>query len=406
MQRKYKILIISFFLLNLFDFVSVTEFKYGIPQVFKYLLSASVLSTIIWYKFKNPSIPKPGVLFNLFVIIFVVWSAILLFSTILRFDGIFFLQRVLAVPIFFIPYLLPLFLLYSKFDLEFFGNLFYYSFLLLIPALMIQLYFVIFSLSPEIWGEQASTIRLFDLGLTFLLFLSHITKKRNVFYVVLCYNLIWIYMWSVYGRRGMLVESMITLIFMIIIRLKSSLVNISGRIKIYFAIVSVIILLLAFGYLFTSTYAFQRGFDRSSFEDSRGNAFEAFFFDFHSTSDWFFGRGIGGTVLRSFFSEESFTAVENGFLTILLKGGLLYSIPFILILLRASYLGFFRSSNDLAKALASILLIFVIMMAYFNLPIYSTSYIFIWISVSACLTPVIRNYSNEEVRQVIDSRFK
>jgi hypothetical protein len=97
---------------------------------------------------------------------------------------------------------------------------------------------------------------------------------------------------------------------------------------------------------------------------------------------------------------------ENGFITILLKGGLLYSIPFILIFLRASYLGLTKSNNELVKALASLILIQVMYMFTWGLPTFSTQYIFIWISVSACFTPEVREYSNEQIYQVINMDFK
>ena len=112
--------------------------------------------------------------------------------------------------------------------------------------------------------------------------------------------------------------------------------------------------------------------------------FEDFNNDFTSNNDWIFGRGLEGRVYRSIHSEGSSETIENGFLTILLRGGLLYLVPFILILLRASYLGLFCSRNDLAKALGCIILIHFLGMFAFNLPDYSGQYILVWISVSAC----------------------
>jgi predicted membrane protein len=73
--------------------------------------------------------------------------------------------------------------------------------------------------------------------------------------------------------------------------------------------------------------------------------------------------------------------------------------------LRASFLGFFRSNNDLAKALAVFLLIHIVMMFSFNLPDYSVHYIVVWIAVSACFTPKIRNYNNEEIHHSMESCF-
>lgn len=407
MQKNYKLLILSFFLLNLAVWITWVEVKYGIPKLVKYVLSVSVLGIIIFYWLRNPSKPVTGIWFYPVIMIFVLWSVIMLISAISGFSSISYLQLALADTYFFIPYLLPLILLFTKFELKFFGNLFYCSYILIIPAIIIQFYFILTGPSQENWLEQTNMIGIMDIGSFFLLLTAHFSEKRSISFLVLCYYLLWIILWSFYGRRGALVNNLLLLVFMVIIRLRSSFVKTYDRLRFFLSLLVLLMLFLVYGYLLTSSYAFQRGFSMSAFDESRGSVFSAFFYDFGaSTSDWIFGRGINGTVLRSFISFDEFPIIENGFLTILLKGGLLYSIPFVLILLRASYLGFFRSNNDLVKALASYIFIYLIVMALFNLPSYSTNYILLWISVSACFTASLRNCSNEEVYQVINFRFR
>jgi len=244
---------------------------------------------------------------------------------------------------------------------------------------------------------------LFDIGSKFLLLTSQFSRKRYVFGVALIYNLLTIYLFAHYGSRGILMDYIILLLFMIVFRLRSPFLEFADRMRIYFAGLIVIILVMAFGYLATSSYVFQRGFSKDAFEESRSVVFQDFFLDFSSTTDWVIGRGLDGTVFRSLnIDEERAGYIENGFLTVTLKGGLLYLIPFILILLRASYLGFFRSNNDMVKAMAALLLIYVMMMIHFNLPAYTTRYVFIWIATSTCFTPVLRNYSNEEIYQAMN----
>jgi hypothetical protein len=404
MYRSYKILIFSFLLLNLYTIMPTLEFTYGIPNLIKYVISFFVLSNIIYNKFSHPSKPVLEGLYYPVIIIFILWSLILLITSCLKFDSIFYIQRVFAQPYFFIPYLLPVFLLYTRFDLEFFSYLFYYSFLFIIPSLIIQLFIIATSISTSMWLEQVGYILIFNVGTSFLLLTAHISKKKYIFYIVLFYSLLWVFMWSFYGRRGMLIESIVLLVFMIIIRLRSPFLKLADRFKIYYSILILTILMLIFGYLFTSSFAFQRGFSRDAYESSRGVVFADFFSDFSSATDWVFGRGLTGTVLRSLNEEGTGESIENGFLTVLLKGGLLYLIPFLMILLRASFLGFFRSNNDLVKAMASVILIFVMMMAFFNVPNFGTQYILVWIFASACFTKKIRNYSNEEVSQAINYR--
>lgn len=407
MQKKNIILFTSFFLLNFFGWIILpsVELGYGLPILIKYFLSLIVLGILIWYRVINPSKPEAGAIFKIPLIFFIIWSVILLLLALVKYDGLFFLQRLLAIKYFYIPYLLPLILLFTRFDLEFFGDLFRISFLFLIPSLIIQTLVLLINVSQTNWLAQSTLIGIFDVCIVFLLFTSHIVRKKYIFYFALCYYLLWILLWSLYGRRGMLVNSIFILLFMLTIRYRSIFLTFTDRLKMVVSAFMFALLFLAYGYLFTSTYVFQRGFNLDAVEQSRGTVFEAFFYDFKSFSDWILGRGLDGTVLRSFNTYNQFSSIENGFLTILLKGGLLYSIPFVIILLRASFLGFFRSRNDLAKALGSIIFIHVIMMVSFNLPEYSTYYILVWISVSACFTPSIRNCSNKEVYRVINSRI-
>ena len=406
MQRNYKLLISSFFLLNIYSWLcSPAESLYGIPVIVKYLIAVFVIATIIYYKISKPSKPASGGLFNTVIVFFIVWSIILTLFTVMKFKGIFDLQRALAVPFFFLPYVLPIFILYTKFDLEFFKQLFNCASILIIPALLMQLVIILTGLSLENYGEKVARIEIFDLGSGFLLLTSHISNRKRISNFILVYTLLMIVLFAVFGRRGVLMQYFFLLFFMIVIRLRSSFLNREERMKIYFAGLFLTLFIVAFGHFVQSSYAFQRGFTKDALEESRGVVFEAFFSDFNSTTDLIFGRGLGGTVLRSLMDKDAryMDTIENGFLTILLKGGLLYLIPFVLILLRAFYLGCFRSNNDLSKALAFLILLYVIGMFYFNLPNFSTSYFFIWISIVACFTPEIRNMNDEEISNAINA---
>jgi hypothetical protein len=407
MRQNYNILIFSFFLLNLYNWIGLVEYDYGIPRIIKYLLVVFIIGTIISYKLANPSIPKPGNIFYPVIFVFIVWSLILLIFAVFKFNSTFYIQRVLGQPYFFLPYLLPVFLLFTYFDLEFFRRLFKYSYLLIIPAILIQIFIILSGISVDECDEQTSRIAIFDLSSGFLLLTAHLSKKKYVSALALIYSFVMIIMLTQYGRRGLLIENMLLLLCFAVIRLKSSLLFFKDRVKIFFAGFLICLLFLSYGYIIKSTYVFQRGFSKEALSESRGAVFEAFIFDFNSKSDWIFGRGIDGTVLRSLrINDLNYTKtdfIENGFLMLFLKGGVIYLIPFVLIFLRASYLGFYRSNNDLVKALASLILIHVIMMFWHNLPVFATKYLFIWICVSACFIPELRNLNNDEITQKISS---
>lgn len=397
MTKDSKLLILSFVILNLYHWVTVVEFKYGIPQIVKYLLSVFVLGVLFYYWLKHKSSALSGGISSIMIIVFTFWSIIMLLTAIFEFDDIFYLQRLLGQRFFFIPYMLPLLLLFSKFDLEFFRYYFTLTILFLIPAIVMQVYIIGSGIDRMHWFEQTSRIFIFDIGSGFLLLTSHLARRKYVSYLAIFYIVCFIFLWTFYGRRGMLVEYSMLLIMMVIIRIRSGLLTRADRMKIYFSGLILIILLIGLGYLVTETYVFQRGFNKSAFEESRGLVFEDFFADFTTAKDWIIGRGLLGTVSRSILNNADASFIENGFLNIMLKGGLVYALPFIIILLRASYLGIFKSNNELCSALGFLILIHVIMMGSFNLPDYSPKYIMIWISASSLYDIRFRSLNNEEV---------
>ena len=396
-EGNSKLLILAFFLLNLFSWVSYVEFKFGIPQIVKYVLSLGVLVIMVYYRLRHPKTPEPGSIVKPVLIIFLLWTLALLAWAVSSFNSIFYIQRLFGQKFFFIPYLLPLILLFSRFDLTFFRHYLNFAAIMIVPAIIMQIIVVAMGMNPSNWIEETGRIGIFDIGSWLLLLTAQLLKKKHITILVTVYYLIWLLLWSVYGRRGALVEYLVLLIFMVMMRLKSPLFNFHDRIKIYFAGIIVLLLLLVAGQVITSSYAFQRGISIEGFEESRGG-FKYFFAEFDTLSEWLFGRGLDGTVIREINNEEGATGViENGFLTVILKGGLLYLIPFLILLLRASYLGFYRSNNDLVKGLATLLLIHVLLMTYFNLPDYSTKYSLVWISVAVCYNPELRKLSNKDV---------
>jgi hypothetical protein len=101
------------------------------------------------------------------------------------------------------------------------------------------------------------------------------------------------------------------------------------------------------------------------------------------------GGGIGDTI-------------ENGYLYILLKAGGIYLGLFVMIFLRAIYLGWFKSSSQFAKSLAALILIHLIVMIQFNLPVFSSEYVMIWICVAMAYSKDIRKLDDKQVKLILN----
>jgi len=290
-----------------------------------------------------------------------------------------------------------------KFDLEFFK--YYYKFTsgLLTIAIIIEIYTILFNISVTDWLEHMERINIFNIGACFLLLTSHFSKNKSTTAKVLIFYALYIVIALIYGRRGLVINALLLILVMLYFRLRSPLLNIRYRMSVYLSGIVFIIMIIIFGYTLTNTYAFERGFSKDAFNESRGLVFRDFNEDFDTAQEWIFGRGIEGRVYRAIYSHtQSLDIVEHGYRTLILRGGLLYLIPFSLIFLRAIYLGFLQSKNELIKALASILVIHLIMMFYFNLPDFSSYYILVWISIAVCFNSKMRGYTNEEIYHALN----
>lgn len=402
--KNYLLLIIAFVVLNLINWISWVEIRYGLPHIIKYLLIIFVLGTIILYRILKPASLKNKEAIYPVILWLVLWTGLILVNSIISHESRLFFQRAFADRFFFMPYLLPVILLYMSFDLDFFRDYFKYIYTFLILALIVEIYIVVIAISPDRWLEQMELINIFNIGSGFLLLTSQYSRKKSVQTVVILFYLFSIAFSLINGRRGLAIQNVLLLLFMVLLRLKSPTLTIRHRIKIYLIGIFIVAAFAAFGYLLASTYAFERGFGKDAFQESRGLVFEDFFEDFNTAGDWIFGRGIEGRVYRSIYMNgATLDIVEQGFLTIILRGGLLYLVPFTIIFLRAIYLGFFKSKNDMVKALAIIAFVHFFMMFSFNLPDFSVYYISVWISVVTCLTPKMRDYTDKDIYMAFNS---
>lgn len=380
---------------------------YGFPSAIKYLISFSVLCFLLYYRYTTPYKPDPGHIYKGILSFFVLWSIILLGAVIINphselWPTLSFPQRVFGQPNFFLPYVFPIFVLYSKFSIDFFINLIKYASIFLFLAVLVEMYTLLSGVSIAD-KEQQSRVLLFDLGSSFLLLISHLSKKKYIFHAAVFYLLLRIILLAQWGRRAMFLDALLVIAAMVITRLKTVYLTFNDRMKMYFTGFILVFIFLSVSHIISSIYIFQRGFNQEAQEETRGFVYEAFFRDLNTAPEYFFGRGIGGTIVRDVDSGRIVDFVESGYLILLFKGGLLYLIPFLIILMRAFYLGFFKSKNYIVKALAILILIYMISMYGWNWPDLSARYLFLWISVSGCYNAELRSINNETIFTLINT---
>ena len=118
--------------------------------------------------------------------------------------------------------------------------------------------------------------------------------------------------------------------------------------------------------------------------------------DGFTTKDWIVGRGAYGTY-RTDNKTLGFNrgTIEIGYLSLLLKGGLVLLVPYVLVACGACFRGL-RGLNVVSYAFGCVVVGRLLEMMVFGLPTVSATYLVFWLAVGACY--------NRELTSMTDSQ--
>ncbi len=136
--------------------------------------------------------------------------------------------------------------------------------------------------------------------------------------------------------------------------------------------------------------------------DSRSMVVENFIDDMDVTS-WIIGRGAMGTYYDPGFVSVELNGyrseIETGYLNIILKGGIIHLVLYVVVLLVAFYKGCFKTNNTFTKAFACMCLISCIELIPYGIQMLNLKYLALWMGVGFCLNKNIRKMTDSEIRQ-------
>lgn len=231
----------------------------------------------------------------------------------------------------------------------------------------------------------AGTMISFFPGFLCLFCKKYLNKKETTLFLLACSLQLFIMLYM--GRRGQTVQQLLNfLLIWYIYKGRKSSVSIFYGLAIVAAI-----------YLFWSNYEgslFSIMKERQGI-DTRGNMAE----DFASTmslKEWIIGRGWFGQYYESWLGDMR-SGIETGYLHLILKGGLIYLIPYIIILTICAYKGLFRSNNFLCRSFGAIALVRIISLIPFGVPFFTVQEMVVWTGVMICNSPNYLNMTDEEV---------
>ena len=257
--------------------------------------------------------------------------------------------------------------------------------------------------SSDIANQAEQFVKYFYLGGVFLLLLFPYQKaKVNI---VLVLGLIFAtLMMLLLARRNVVLYLVTVLFFLALVTIFSKTELIKKRKPILVA-VSVIIGLWTIVFVIFMKFNFNLFLERADtgFE-SRDMLFLEFYDDFNlNPIDWYIGRGPFGAFSSINGNEmnNKRTLIENGYFQYILKQGLFFLIPFIIVSIAASFNGFFRSKNHLSKAAAILIIVNLIDMFGYGLPFLGLKYLNLLIAFGFCFSPTIRNMNDFEIRKII-----
>lgn len=236
-----------------------------------------------------------------------------------------------------------------------------------------------------------------------LLMYSYLNKKQVYFCLIIILSNIFIGM--VYGRRSVI---LISLLFILFTAIHYFIINekISKSRKVISLTLLSIGLFIAFQ--FSPNLIDVKGFEilNRVNVDTRSDVFNAFHKDFEF-EDYFFGRGIDGTYLNPMnywnFKNDDFREVshrsniENGYLYMIMKGGIIYLGLFLAMVFQSLYYGFYKSKNNLSKALSFYIFIYLMDMVTYGQPGFNLKYFLLWICISLLYNKKFRDFNESEI---------
>lgn len=217
------------------------------------------------------------------------------------------------------------------------------------------------------------------------------TGKKNI--LAVCILLLCIFFALVRARRGLLFMSISSFFFVFIL----FWINTKYKIVTFILIGGALVVISSISvYLFTSSDSEVLSFLQQRATDDTRSGVEEYFYRDMEGLDWVVGRGMFGVYYSPTVGEGNLRGtIETDYLNMILKGGIIQLILFILILVPAVYKGFFQSKNTLSKAAALFILYWMINTYPATIQVFTLFYILVWLSVGICYSSTIRNLSEK-----------
>lgn len=359
---------------------------------------------ILCYSLLNQLSYKRKKKLSFLMIFLLIWNTLNIAVTI--FSGKLNLTRTFGEETYILNYILPFLLLYNEKYIPL-KEIFKYSIVFEIFALMlIALNFQYIAMANNIdlisglldenikYRSLAQIPIMWSIPASILFFNYQMVKKKYIIISLLAFILS-IGFSMTFGRRSTSAYGLLFLFSAFWFYISYSHIK-SGK-KIFIIITSLLFITAAVYY---SINHFQFLMDRGM-EDTRSGVNDAFYADMNII-DYIFGRGINGTYYDplNIFDElnNRRTAIETGYLNIILHSGLLFFIPYTFLCLQSAIKGFFFSRNLLVKSMAIYILINYLLLIFGSYPAYNLRFFIVWVGILFCNSVYFRRMNDNMIK--------
>jgi hypothetical protein len=305
-----------------------------------------------------------------------------------------------------LPYFAPLLVLFPK-NIFFYKRIFSTIVVLGVFSLLFDLLYFRSLISRDVENEfnvqlVEELVRHYALPMTFLL-LVYSYQATTTKLLALFITFLSVFFAIIRARRGMLFTLLTPLMFTAIIYFLQS----KKKIGLYMISIIVAAFLGMIALQFFSESRIFNSIKSRANEDTRSGV-ENCFYDDMKTTDWIIGRGIAGQyycpILGNKVESDYRPLIETDYLNIILKGGLISLVLFLLITIPAAVNGIFYSKNNLSKAAGFWILMWILNLYPTTVVSFTINYLLLWVCVGICYSPTIRNVP-EEMTKIYLSKF-
>lgn len=298
-------------------------------------------------------------------------------------------------------FVIPLYALFKP-NLSVYRSLFRISFYFSIIYIVIYLIFFDFFYTNPSAYTFTTFAYLFAAPSSIILLTAKYHSNKAIMIALLA-NCLTIIMAMLLARRSTVVYFSsvlsLSLIGMLFFRVRAKIGTLT---KIFIAVFIVITPCILYLYIQNNSQSFEYFFDRvDTGFSSRETIIDDMVTDFNQTPfDWVIGRGLFGGYQSSFYDVnggEERQSMENGYLYFILKGGAIYLLLILAIVISAIYKGIFKSNNLLSKAFGLTAFIYLIDMIGFGLIAPNMKFIILFLAIGGANSYWLRNLSDEEI---------